>query len=103
LKKAQRFTHGRLERLNLVLYVEKDEKKFLEELATAFRRNGRQRSGLATAVVTLLRVGATCIREHIQEEDLPSRITTQEALEAGLTVPPHNPKLRFGRDSKVEP
>jgi hypothetical protein len=78
----------KLARLNLVIYLPKDEKKFLEGMAPAFRRNGRQRSGIAAALLELARIGATCLREHAKEEILdPQTISIEEALDQGLTIP----------------
>lgn len=87
-------------RVSVTLNLEKDEKDVLDTMAGAFKADGRSRRGYSEATLGLLRIGVSCIRNHPrdEEEDLPLQISTEEALDAGLTVPPHNPKLRFGNN-----
>jgi len=95
MAKRKGFRDEKYVRIHTVIHVTEAEKKLLEAMAPTFKGRSRLSTGLSGAVAELLRLGIARLREYYSEEPDEGHdpISTEEALEAGLTVPPTT--LRF--------
>lgn len=70
------------------LRLQESEKKFLEAIARAGEMGStRSKPSVSAVVVSCVRLAWTCLAEHGQSLYEPTRISQEEAIEAGLRLP----------------
>jgi hypothetical protein len=74
------------EKVYATLYLQKDEKKFVEGLASKFRGVGSRRSGFAQAIEACIRLAGRCILEHATETETPGPLTVEQLASLGVDV-----------------